>query len=64
MPTFAYLLHLGFRFMSTPLLSKMCSDKTGGLNDGLPQALTPIFGEYFHLKHGKVNSNLIFFGWL
>lgn len=40
------LLHLLFRFISVSLLSKMCSDKTGGLNDGLPPALTPIFGKY------------------
>ncbi|XP_065210801.1 uncharacterized protein LOC135838906 [Planococcus citri] len=38
------LFNLLLRFITIPLLSKLCSDKTGGLNDGLPSVLSPIFG--------------------
>lgn len=46
------LFNLFLRFVTIPLLSKMCSDKTGGINDGLPEALIPIFG--------MSNSNVFF----
>lgn len=44
------ILNLSLRFVTIPLLSKMCSDKTGGINDGLPSVLAPIFGMFIETK--------------
>lgn len=40
------LFNFVLRFITIPLLSKLCSDKTGGLNDGLPSGLSPVFGMF------------------
>lgn len=39
------MLNFFLRFLTIPLLSKICSDKTGGINDGLPTPLVPLFGK-------------------